>query len=235
MKVKSGCSILTCSICGDFTHAIKKVMKTSKITNACVYICEKCAKLMVREFYQDHKLIELKKYIKDKCYQYDSLNPFTLFSGKKSEHYFNLKPLLQDKRALTIVSYEIIDRMINNKTLNNVKGVGGPPMGAIPIADAIMLNSTQTMSRYLVRKDKKGYGVGGKVEFNLSRGDEIIIVDDVLTTGKAILEVIEEMQDRCFIVNGVFVILDREEGGTEALKGKVPFVDSLFTKKDFTY
>ena len=118
-----------------------------------------------------------------------------------------------------------------------IEGVGGPTLGADPIVTAISMTSFtegNPIPAYIVRKEPKGHGTGQWIEGrkNLREGAEVAIVEDVITTGGSMLKAIERVKAEGFNVVRVLALVDREEGGREAIKEAGYGLEVLFTKKD---
>lgn len=100
------------------------------------------------------------------------------------------------------------------------KAVGGLTMGADPVAYAISAASFGTdnpVDAFSVRKEAKGHGMGQQVEGNFKAGDEVVVVEDTITTGGSAEKAIAAVVSAGGIVLGVLAVVDREEGGREAL------------------
>ncbi len=108
-------------------------------------------------------------------------------------------------------------------------------MGADPIVSAIVAISdleNKPIPGFLIRKERKGHGRKKLIEgFKGNRGDKVVIVDEVCTTGKSIQEAIEEATKAGLEVVAVISLVDREEGGSEELKQKFKYY-SIFRAKD---
>ena len=102
---------------------------------------------------------------------------FTLSSGKKSDYYINMKKAITDPEILSTISKLITDQISDD----NIDKVAGPALGAVPIATAVSLESKLPL--LMIRKEKKGYGTSKLIEGELNEGDDVIVVEDVSTTG----------------------------------------------------
>lgn len=111
-----------------------------------------------------------------------------------------------------------------------VDSVGGLTLGADPIAYAISYASAHTESpvrAFTVRKEAKAHGTGKLIEGPFRSGDRVAIVEDVITTGASALRAAEAVRREGGIVSGVLALVDREEGGREALEAQGYHVVSL--------
>ncbi len=98
--------------------------------------------------------------------------------------------------------------------------VGGLTLGADPVAYAIAYASytdSQPIRAFTVRKEAKSHGTQQLIEGPLVPGDDVVIVEDVLTTGRSSLRAVEAVQQFGSNVVGILAVVDREEGGTKNL------------------
>ena len=114
---------------------------------------------------------------------------FTLSSGKKSDYYINMKKAITDPEILSTIA-KLITKSISE---DNIDKVAGPALGAVPIATAVSLESEIPL--LMIRKEKKGYGTSKLIEGELNEGDDVIVVEDVTTTGGSLLKAIKAIQD----------------------------------------
>lgn len=99
--------------------------------------------------------------------------------------------------------------------------IGGLTLGADPIAYAICHSSADSerpLKAFTVRKEAKAHGTGKQIEGPLVSGDQVVIVEDVITTGGSAARAIEAVKREGAIPLGVLALVDREEGGREALE-----------------
>jgi len=116
-----------------------------------------------------------------------------------------------------------------------VDAIGGLTLGADPISYAISYASAQTASpirAFTVRKEAKAHGTGKLIEGPFQEGDRVAIVEDVITTGSSALRAVDAVRAAGGEVLGVLALVDREEGGREALEGRGLSVTSLVTATD---
>jgi orotate phosphoribosyltransferase len=144
---------------------------------------------------------------------------FVLASGRTSRFYIDCR--------LTTMSAEGLV-LIGRLGLESIRGagwapraVGGLTMGADPVAYAIAAASTAappTIDAFSVRKETKTHGTGRRVEGNFSSGSQVVVVEDVITTGGSALKAIEAIREEGGSVLGVLAVVDREEGGRAAIE-----------------
>ena len=149
---------------------------------------------------------------------------FTLKSGKKSRYYIDLRNLVSHPKVLKEISNEI------NKRLGDYDGlICGLPYAGIPYAQSIsVLHNRKSI---LLRKEQKKHGTGKMIEGEYKEGGELVIIDDVLTSGTSIIESLEYL--KIFKIKKIIVIVDREEGGRKILENMGYTVESIFKVSDF--
>jgi len=111
-----------------------------------------------------------------------------------------------------------------------VDAIGGLTLGADPIAYAISYASASTakpLRAFTVRKEAKSHGMGKLIEGPFRAGDRVAVIEDVITTGGSALRAVDAVTSAGGSVLGVLALVDREEGGREALEARVPRVISL--------
>ena len=114
----------------------------------------------------------------------------------------------------------------------NPDAVGGLTLGADPVAYAISHMSAETPSpirAFTVRKEPKGHGTGRRIEGPFRPGDRVVVVEDVITTGRSALEAIDAVEGEGGSVAGVLAVVDRQDGGREAIQARGYPVVSLVT------
>jgi orotate phosphoribosyltransferase len=154
----------------------------------------------------------------------------TLSSGEKSYYYYDLKKISLDPGAINLIGDLLLEEILLK--FGRVKSVGGMASGAVPLIAAVVMKSTNSnsyMTGFYVRKERKTYGLQKVIEGKII--EPVVIVDDVITTGNSIREVINAVKGEGFDIRGVFTLLDREEN-----HGLKKLVDcySLFRHSDFS-
>lgn len=152
---------------------------------------------------------------------------FTLSSGKKSNYYINMKKAITEPEILSTISKLITELIVND----DINKVAGPALGAVPIAAAVSLESKIPL--LMIRKEKKGYGTSKLIEGELNLGDNVIVVEDVTTTGGSLLKAIKAIQDNGGEVKRAFVVVDRQEGAIETFKKEGIKLEPLIKVDDF--
>jgi orotate phosphoribosyltransferase len=113
--------------------------------------------------------------------------------------------------------------------------IGGLTLGADPISYAISYASAKTdmpLRAFTVRKEAKTHGTGKLIEGPFRAGDRTVVIEDVITTGGSALKAVAAVQNAGGLVTGVLALVDREEGGREAIEATGIRVVSLVTAHD---
>jgi orotate phosphoribosyltransferase len=159
-----------------------------------------------------------------------------LSSGLESDFYIDCK-----KTALTAEGHWLIGRLLLDRIRTQApesKGAGGLTLGADPLASAVSTVSYLAgwpIPAFIVRKEPKGHGTGAWIEgmSAIPAGSPVAILEDVVTTGASTLKAIERAELEGLKVTRAFALVDRLEGGREAIEAKGYKLDALFTRKDF--
>lgn len=152
---------------------------------------------------------------------------FTLSSGKKSDYYINMKKAITEPEILSTIA-KLITQLIDE---DNVDKVAGPALGAVPIATAVSLESEIPL--LMIRKEKKGYGTSKLIEGELNSGDNVIVVEDVTTTGGSLLKAIKAIQENGGNVTRAFVVVDRQEGAIDEFAKEGIKLEPLISVNEF--
>ncbi|MDP6742016.1 MAG: orotate phosphoribosyltransferase [Candidatus Thalassarchaeaceae archaeon] len=146
---------------------------------------------------------------------------FTLASGRKSRHFFDMKPVMMDPECAHYLGVLIHDELVR---MGNIDSVGGLELGAVPLTGIAIAKAGvgSTLRGFIIRKEPKGRG--GRKTGNppgiegatLTSGDRCVILEDVTTTGGSALKAVERLIEMGCDVVACITILDRQEGGMEA-------------------
>ena len=159
-----------------------------------------------------------------------------LSSGKESDFYIDTK-----QASLTAEGHYLVGRLVLAEIRGHFAGaqaVGGMTLGADPIASAVSLTSwlqASPLPAFYVRKEPKAHGTGQWIEGKkgLPQPAQVVVVEDVVTTGASTLKAIERCRSEGLHVLGVVALVDREEGGREAVEKAGVELRSLFRRSDF--
>ncbi len=173
-----------------------------------------------------------------------------LASGRESDFYIDCK-----RTALTAEGHALVGRCLLDRVRRlrpPVRGVGGLTLGADPLASAVALTSfleyegwraggsgapypPERIDAFIVRKEPKGHGTGQWIEGRktIPDGSRVAVLEDVVTTGGSALKAIERCRAENLDVAACFALVDRREGGREAIEAAGVSLDALFSREDF--
>lgn len=151
---------------------------------------------------------------------------FTLKSGKQSSYYVDFRPLISIPDIFYILCKYLSELLPNTQEDYYICGL---PYAGIPYCSVISMMKMTPM--IMLRKEQKKYGTKKMIEGNIKSGDEIVLLDDILTTGSSIIESLEYFKE--YKIKKIVVVLDREEGGREKIEKMGYQVESLFSITDF--
>lgn len=168
--------------------------------------------------------MESKKEFFLECYKLGIIKfgRFTLKSGIESPFYVDLRPLASDPKILKKLANYLLEML----PLDNFDIICGVPYAALPMATAMSLESYIPL--IIKRKEAKSYGTKKLIEGIYEKGQNCLLVEDVITSGKSLVETIEEVENEGIKVSDIVVVLDRQQGGKEKLEEKGYKVHSLY-------
>ena len=144
---------------------------------------------------------------------------FTLASGKKSEYYIDARLTTMSPEGLSLIGRLALSKLRQSGWIPD--SVGGLTLGADPISYAISYASADSASplrAFTVRKEAKTHGTGRTIEGPFAMNDRVAVIEDVITTGGSALRAIEAVRAEQGTVVGVLALVDREEGGRQAIE-----------------
>ncbi len=153
-----------------------------------------------------------------------SFGTFTLASGKTSSFYVDIKKAITRPQMLRTIAEAMVPYA------SRADRIAGVELGAVPIAAAVSLASGKPY--LMVRKEAKGHGTKKDFEGELAKGERVLFVEDVVTTGGTLRGAIERLRAAGAVVDDVVCVVDREEGGKIALAEITVRLHSLLTSKD---
>lgn len=174
---------------------------------------------------------ELIKFLCEKSVKTSDEPVFRLVSGKLSDFYVNCKPTTLSPRGMYLIGNMVFDAIRDV----NPRGVGGLTFGADPIAMATAFVSEikgQPVNAFSIRKIKKDHGISKWIEGDLHKGDRVVIIDDVATTGGSTISAIERAREEGMEVVRVVVLVDRQEGGMENIRQHIKDAVALVTREE---
>lgn len=156
---------------------------------------------------------------------------FTLSSGKKSDFFINCKQVSLTPLGQRLSSFQF-NASLDYHEISLLDGVAGVPIGGYPLADAFSRGWGDDFPILYVRKQAKDHGTKLLVEGNLQPNMNIVLLEDVITSGASVISAIEILKSQDCNVIKVMALVDREEGGKEEVLKHVPSVNCLFTKTE---
>lgn len=164
---------------------------------------------------------------------------FVLASGKESDLYVDCRVTTLDARGAVLLGRVLNDLLRKEEAARGLKieSLGGLTMGADPLALSTAIASSlagdaEPVQAFTVRKEAKGHGRGKRIEGNFAAGQTVVAVDDVITTGGSTLKAIEAIREEGGNVAFAMVLVDRQEGGREAIEKEGIPVVAAFTREE---
>ncbi len=161
-----------------------------------------------------------------------------LASGRRSTLYVDCRLTTMSPEGQMLIGREALAALRNSGW--PVDSVGGLTLGADPISYAIAHASAleaeagtgEMVRSFTVRKEAKQHGTGKLIEGPFQAGDKVVVVEDVITTGGSALKAVEAIRAAGGEIVGVLALVDRQEGGRDALEAAGLKVISLVTATD---
>jgi len=172
--------------------------------------------------------VRLLQLLKDRSLIFKEI---TLASGQKSNFYIDGKMILMSSESSSLLG-DILYEMTKDM---NLDAIGGPEVGALPLATAAVIRYHQagrTLEGFSVRKEVKTHGTQKQIEGKLEPGQRVAIVEDVMTTGGSVVQAIEAVRKAGAEIVAVICILDRLQGARERIEGMGLRFEPIFTLKD---
>jgi orotate phosphoribosyltransferase len=160
---------------------------------------------------------------------------FILASGKASNVYVDARLTTMSPEGMKLIGPLGLDKI---QTAGwNPDSIGGLTLGADPVSFAISYasaNNPKPLRAFTVRKEAKTHGTGNLIEGPFSIHDRVVVIEDVITTGKSALQAIDAVRQQGAEVVGVLAVVDREEGGVEAIRSSGCDVITLTSIRSLT-
>jgi len=160
------------------------------------------------------------------------LGDFVLSSGRSSTYLFQLRQTTMLPEGAALIAEIIVEYM----KAEAIKCIGGLEMGAVPIVAATAAISHvkhYPIEAFFVRKATKEHGARERIDGHLRDGAEVLMIDDVATTGDSILRAIEGIGEYQCRVCRALTIVDREEGAAANLAAHGIALAAIFKRSDF--
>jgi len=182
----------------------------------------------IQETLMKQQLIEM---LCEKSFMYSKDPIYKLASGRQSQFYVNCRPTTLHPKGMYLVG-----RLVFNCIEGlNVQGVGGLTFGADPIAMATAFTSyirEKPLKAFSVRKTQKDHGIVKWIEGDIASGEKVVVVEDVVTTGGSTIKALDRVRAEGLHVEKVMILVDRQEGGIEAIREHADSVESIITIED---
>lgn len=162
-----------------------------------------------------------------------SFGKFILSSGKESNFYLDARRVTLSPEGAYLCAKIILDLVKSEK----FDAIGGPTLGADPLVGALGVLSFQAgkpVNTFIIRKAPKAHGKQQQIEGPMIPDDgTVVLIDDVATTGKAFVESLDVLDKIGIKVKKCVCIIDRNEGGREAVKARGCELVSIFNAEEF--
>lgn len=149
---------------------------------------------------------------------------FTLASGAKSSYYIDIKKASTDPKVLRLMGDGLAKR------LGGAQRIAGMELGAVPLAAAAALASG--VPYLMVRKKAKDHGTASRIEGPFAAGEEVVVVEDVTTSGGSSLEAVKVLREAGLKVTKVVTVVDRQAGAAAAFAEVGCAFESLVTAQE---
>lgn len=165
---------------------------------------------------------ELIKRIKETAYLEGD---FTLRSGKKSKYYLD-KYLFETRPDIL----KALGKEFAKYVTGDVSLIAGAELGGVALAAVTAMQTNKNW--IIVRNSKKGYGTGKLIEGKLNKGDVVLLVEDIATTGGQVLEAAKVITESGATVRKIVAVIDRKQGAGENITNAGFKFESILTKTD---
>ena len=163
---------------------------------------------------------------------------FTLASGRQSSLYIDARLTTMSPDGMSLIGPLALETI--DEAGWRVDAIGGLTLGADPVSYAISYASAlreqgggpPALRAFTVRKEPKAHGTGKLIEGPFRSGDRVVLIEDVVTTGGSARRAAAAVRQGGGEILGVLALVDREEGGREALEAEGLSVRALATASD---
>ena len=153
---------------------------------------------------------------------------FVLRSGRRSSYYLDKYRFETRPDLLKELGERIATRV--RDAAPDARRLAGPELGAVALAASASLAGS--LPFLIVRKEAKGYGTERRIEGEFEAGEEVCLVEDVVTSGGAAEQAVEALREAGLVCRTAVCVVDREEGGADALARKAVRLVPIFTASD---
>jgi orotate phosphoribosyltransferase len=177
----------------------------------------------------DERWRRLRKLVSERSLR---MGDFKLSSGRRSSYLFQLRQTTMLPEGAALLGEVILEYMYQH----SIECIGGLELGAVPLVSSVAVMShirALPINAFFVRKLAKEHGAREKIDGHLRAGAEVLMVDDVATTGRSILKAVEGIEGHGCCVRRALAVVDREEGATENLAAHDIQLAAIFKRSDF--
>jgi orotate phosphoribosyltransferase len=148
---------------------------------------------------------------------------FELSHGGTSEYYVDKYVFETDPRCLGLIASAFADRVGGER-------LAGVALGAVPLVAATAVETDRPY--VIVRKEAKAYGTGNRIEGEFEAGEEVVVLEDIATTGQSAIDAVEALRAAGAVAERVLVVVDREEGAASNLAEHDIELEALLTASE---
>ena len=153
---------------------------------------------------------------------------FVLRSGRRSRYYLDKYRFETRPDLLEALGDRLADAVAAHEP--EAARLAGPELGAVALAAAASLSSR--LPFLIVRNEAKGYGTANRIEGVFEPGETVCLVEDVVTSGGAAVSSVRALREAGLVCRTAVCVVDREEGGADALARKAVRLHALFRARD---
>jgi orotate phosphoribosyltransferase len=153
---------------------------------------------------------------------------FVLRSGRRSSVYLDKYRFETDPALLAPLADELALEAVRVDA--DAQRLAGPELGAVPLVTALALRDGRSF--VIVRGQTKEYGTANRLEGVYEPGERVLLIEDIVTSGGAALEAVVALREAGLIVENALCVLDRGEGGAEAMAAAGVALHPLFGRAD---
>lgn len=147
---------------------------------------------------------------------------FELSHGGTSDYYVDKYLFETDPHCLDLIAAAFAERLRDTDAT-----LAGVALGAVPL---VAVTAVELDRPYVIaRKQAKEYGTGNRIEGTLAEDEEVVVLEDIATTGRSAVDAVEALREAGAVVNRVLVVVDREEGARELLADHDVTLEALVT------
>ncbi len=161
---------------------------------------------------------------------------FTLVSGRRSDFYVDVKQTALHPRGARLLGQALLEQV--RETSPDATAVAGVALGGVPLCTAVAMASDDDGGRALpalvVRKQPKEYGTSAAIEGagNVAADAQIVLLEDTVTSGGSSIRALQRLKEAGYQTVALIAVVDRQEGGADAIEASGAPFHALFTRAD---